>query len=41
MHQAAEQFREIAEPLYRRDPVTNTIELTLLARPVSATTRFF
>ena len=24
------EFRAIAEPLYRRDPVTNTIELTLL-----------
>ena len=30
IHDAAEQFREIAEPLYRRDPVGNTIELTLL-----------
>ena len=30
IHEAAERFREIAEPLYRRDPVTNTIELTLL-----------
>jgi GNAT superfamily N-acetyltransferase len=30
IHEAAEQFREIAEPLYRRDPVGNTIELTLL-----------
>jgi GNAT superfamily N-acetyltransferase len=29
-HQSAEEFRDIAEPLYRRDPVGNTIELTLL-----------
>ncbi len=27
---SADEFREIAEPLYRRDPVVNTIELTLL-----------
>ena len=30
VHQSADEFRAIAEPLYRRDPVTNTIELTLL-----------
>ena len=31
IHQSADEFREVAEPLYRRDPVANTIELTLLA----------
>jgi GNAT superfamily N-acetyltransferase len=30
-HESAEEFREIAEPLYRRDPVTHTVELTVLA----------
>ncbi len=30
VHHSADEFREIAEPLYRRDPVRNTIELTLL-----------
>ena len=30
MHEAADEFYDIAEPLYRRDPVGNTIELTLL-----------
>ncbi|WP_234835158.1 GNAT family N-acetyltransferase [Mycolicibacterium stellerae] len=30
VHEVAARFREIAEPLYRRDPVGNTIELTLL-----------
>jgi predicted GNAT family acetyltransferase len=30
IHESAAEFRAIAEPLYRRDPVTNTIELTLL-----------
>jgi GNAT superfamily N-acetyltransferase len=30
IHESAGEFRAIAEPLYRRDPVTNTIELTLL-----------
>jgi GNAT superfamily N-acetyltransferase len=30
IHESADEFRPIAEPLYRRDPVTNTIELTLL-----------
>ncbi len=30
MHEVADEFRDIAEPLYRRDPVGNTIELTLL-----------
>jgi GNAT superfamily N-acetyltransferase len=29
-HQSVEEFREVAEPLYRSDPVGNTIELTLL-----------
>ena len=30
IHKSAREFRDIAEPLYRRDPVGNTIELTLL-----------
>lgn len=30
IHTSVDEFREIAEPLYRRDPVVNTIELTLL-----------
>ncbi|WNG90715.1 GNAT family N-acetyltransferase [Mycobacterium sp. ITM-2016-00318] len=30
LHRSADDFRDIAEPLYRRDPVGNTIELTLL-----------
>ena len=30
IHTSVHEFREIAEPLYRRDPVGNTIELTLL-----------
>ena len=30
IHKSAGEFREIAEPLYRRDPVVNTIELTRL-----------
>jgi predicted GNAT family acetyltransferase len=29
-HESVEEFRAIAEPLYRRDPVEHTIELTLL-----------
>jgi GNAT superfamily N-acetyltransferase len=29
-HGSAEEFRAVAEPLYRRDPVANTIELTVL-----------
>jgi predicted GNAT family acetyltransferase len=29
-HRSVDEFRAIAEPLYRRDPVANTIELTLL-----------
>jgi hypothetical protein len=29
-HESAEEFRAVAEPLYRRDPVANTIELTVL-----------
>jgi predicted GNAT family acetyltransferase len=31
IHDSVDEFREIAEPLYRRDPIANTIELTLLA----------
>ncbi len=31
VHSSADEFRRIAEPLYRRDPVANTIELTILA----------
>jgi predicted GNAT family acetyltransferase len=30
LHSSVDEFREIAEPLYRRDPVAHTIELTLL-----------
>ena len=30
MHRTVEEFRRIAEPLYGRDPVGNTVELTLL-----------
>jgi len=30
LHDSADEFRAIAEPLYRRDPVVHTIELTLL-----------
>src|SRR5882724_7329831 len=29
-HEFVDEFRAAAEPLYRRDPVANTIELTLL-----------
>jgi predicted GNAT family N-acyltransferase len=29
-HESADEFRAVAEPLYRRDPIANTIELTLL-----------
>jgi GNAT superfamily N-acetyltransferase len=29
-HESADEFRAVAEPLYRRDPVANTIELTVL-----------
>jgi hypothetical protein len=29
-HESVEEFRAIAEPLYRSDPVRHTIELTLL-----------
>ena len=29
-HDSVDEFRAIAEPLYRRDPVAHTIELTLL-----------
>jgi GNAT superfamily N-acetyltransferase len=31
VHESADEFRQIAEPLYRRDPVEHTIELTFLA----------
>jgi RimJ/RimL family protein N-acetyltransferase len=31
LHDSVDEFRAIAEPLYRRDPVVHTIELTLLA----------
>jgi hypothetical protein len=34
VHTSADEFRRIAEPLYRGDPVANTIELTLLAGAV-------
>ena len=30
LHDSVDEFRAIAEPLYRRDPVVHTIELTLL-----------
>ncbi|MBP1822802.1 GNAT family N-acetyltransferase [Mycobacterium sp. OAE908] len=30
LHHSVDEFRDIAEPLYRRDPVVHTIELTLL-----------
>src|SRR5207302_5423476 len=30
LHDSVDEFREIAEPLYRRDSIANTIELTLL-----------
>ena len=29
-HDTVDEFRAIAEPLYRRDPIANTIELTVL-----------
>jgi predicted GNAT family acetyltransferase len=29
-HDSVNEFRDFAEPLYRRDPIANTIELTLL-----------
>ena len=31
MHSSVDEFRRIAEPLYRHDPIGHTIELTLLA----------
>lgn len=31
LHGSVDEFRAIAEPLYRRDPIANTIELTLLS----------
>jgi RimJ/RimL family protein N-acetyltransferase len=31
VHESVDEFRQVAEPLYRRDPVAHTIELTLLA----------
>lgn len=30
LHSSVDEFRQVAEPLYRRDPVLHTIELTLL-----------
>ena len=30
IHDSVDEFRAIAEPLYRRDPVKHTVELTLL-----------
>ena len=30
VHESVDEFRAIAEPLYRKDPVRNTVELTLL-----------
>ena len=30
LHRSGDAFRAVAEPLYRRDPVVHTIELTLL-----------
>ena len=30
LHDSVDEFRKIAESLYRRDPVAHTIELTLL-----------
>jgi GNAT superfamily N-acetyltransferase len=30
VHESVDEFRALAEPLYRRDPVGNTIELTVL-----------
>lgn len=30
IHESADEFLAIAEPVYRRDPITNTVELTLL-----------
>jgi hypothetical protein len=30
LHQSVDEFRALAEPVYRRDPVANTIELTVL-----------
>jgi GNAT superfamily N-acetyltransferase len=34
LHDTADEFRAIAEPLYRSDPVAHTIELTLLSSGV-------
>ncbi|MDG5483478.1 hypothetical protein [Mycolicibacterium gadium] len=30
LHDSIDEFTSMAGPLYRRDPITNTIELTLL-----------
>jgi GNAT superfamily N-acetyltransferase len=30
LHEAVDEFRAIAEPVYRRDPIAHTVELTLL-----------
>ncbi|KUI13898.1 acetyltransferase [Mycolicibacterium acapulense] len=34
IHNSADEFRAIAEPVYRRDPVANTVELTVLAAAI-------
>ena len=34
LHDSVEEFRAIAEPLYRRDPVIHTVELTALRGPL-------
>ena len=36
LHTSVQEFRTVAEPLYRRDPVLHTIELTLLAGGIHA-----
>jgi GNAT superfamily N-acetyltransferase len=36
LHTSVEEFNAVAEPLYRRDPVLHTIELTLLAGGIHA-----
>ncbi|KUI43593.1 acetyltransferase [Mycobacterium sp. IS-1590] len=34
IHDSSDEFRAIAEPLYRRDPIANTIELTTVAAAI-------
>lgn len=34
-HRSVDEFRALAQPLYHRDPVVHTIELTLLQTPPS------